>query len=344
MVFNMSKNIDLDEEIDPEIGSVEKLRELSQDFTPSQELETLIQSIFDSCRDDEVASLNLVKDGIVIEILKLMNSPSRTVRKYSAAIMATVTRGIDIGITSFIDYDGVSLVMQTIRTEDDDVIRRLLVTSLSNSLSNQEASRMFYNEDGLVLYFDIMESDSDAVTRSKASLGLGNFINQSEEFALDAVKQDCVEILLDLLNHKHPKCKVAAARTLGLLIFKIPNQSVQSVLDSKGVETLIQVLENESTSADVKFPASWCLSQIVEKHEQSKSVCKEREQLLGVLEKLKENQDYSRDDKPLLMQSLNILIELIKWKLFTLPDALLTNLSIYIHNILLKKQINTLLC
>ena len=314
VIFNISKNVDIDGEFDSETGVVEKLRELSQDFTPTEQLENLVQWIFDTCREDETASQNFVRDGILIELLKLINSPSRTVRKGSAAIMATVTREIDVGITSFVDYDGVSIVMQTIRTEDDCVIRRLLVTSLSNSLTNQIAAELFANDEGLNLFCHIMESDSDAVSRSKAARGLGTFINQSNEFATAAVDLGCCEILVDMLTHSNPKCQNAAARTLGLIMFKTPNEAIDRVIQAEGVETILKVVENESLSADEKLPASWCLCQLVEQRENVKQLCKEREQLLAILEKLRGDERYDKQDRSLLMQKLTALIELIKSK------------------------------
>merc|ERR1712226_514415 len=161
-------------------------------------------------------------------------------------------------------------------------------------------------------FYDIIKLDADAATRSKAALGLGNFINQSDAFVMKAIESDCCEVLLELLTHPNQKCQNGAARTLGLVLFKAQEAAISRVIASDGVETILKSLENEEISAEVKFPTAWCLSQIVEQNQEAKENCKNREGLLAILENLKISDKYERQDKSLLIQRLNILIELIK--------------------------------
>ena len=292
--------------------SMEKLRKLSETLSTPEELEGLMKAMYESCKEDDLVSEDMIDKGAIAQLLKLINSHNRNVRKFAAATLAVLTNDFQKGCDYFHDNGGSSLLLQTIPNEEDNVVRRLLVNALSNCLAYGMIIEQFVSENGLPLYIGIMHKDTDAIARSWAAIGIGNIAHYSSKYCEELVMAGACELSMELIIHQHPRCKSAAARTLGVLLTKCPNLGVQKTVETpNALPILIDAVLAEKVAVETKLAASWCLCEIVEVDLEALSAANEKiEVLIRALPVLKEAQ-YNRNDKKFLHQKLDRLLEVI---------------------------------
>ena len=292
--------------------SVDKLKKLSETLSTSEELEVLIRSVYESCKEDELVSEDMIDKGAIAQLLKLINSHNRNVRKFAAATLAVLTNGFQKGCVCFHDNGGPTLLLQTIPNEEDNVVRRLLVNALSNSLAYGMIIEQFVSESGLPLYIGIMQKDTDSIARSWAAIGIGNVANYSSKYCEELVMAGTCELSIELITHQHPRCKSAAVRTLGVLLTKCPNLGVQKTTEAReGLKILLDAVIAEKVAVETKLAASWCLGEIAKVDADAFSAANENlEKLKRALLALKDS-PYNRNDRKFLHQKLDKLIEII---------------------------------